>query len=63
VTVTKLLLSVEEAAEAIGVKRTTLYGLLRSGDVEGVKVGNRRLVPVEALEDYVERLRAEGREA
>ena len=54
--VVKLLLTVEEAAHALGVRRSTLYTLLEPGEIFSVKVGNRRLVPVKALDEYVERL-------
>jgi len=32
--------------------------LVRVGEIESVTIGRRRLVPAEALTDYVERLRA-----
>ncbi len=49
----RLLLRPEEAAEALSVSRTTLYGLLASGAIRSVKVGGLRRIPVEALENYV----------
>lgn len=49
----RLLLRPEEAAEALSVSRTTLYGLLASGAIRSVKVGGLRRIPVEALEHYV----------
>jgi excisionase family DNA binding protein len=49
----RLLLRPEEAAEALSVSRTTLYGLLASGEIQSVKVGGLRRIPVEALENYV----------
>jgi excisionase family DNA binding protein len=52
-TVTPVLYRVEEAAEALRVSRGTLYGLIRSGQLDTVKVGSRRLVPVAALHEYV----------
>lgn len=52
----KLLLTPEEAAEALGVKRTFLYSLLMSGQSISVKVGRSRRIPVIALHGYVERL-------
>ena len=52
----KLLLTPEEAAEALGVKRTFLYGLLMSGQLVSVKVGLTRRIPVIALQGYVEHL-------
>lgn len=52
------LLTVEQAAEQLGgVSRSTLYQLLRSGELASVKIGRRRLIPTEAIADYVHDLR------
>jgi excisionase family DNA binding protein len=42
-----------------GLGRTTYYELLASGELQSVKIGRRRFVPRESLEQYVARLRAE----
>jgi excisionase family DNA binding protein len=55
----KLAYSIDEAIEAIGLGRTTVFELMASGELESVKVGRRRLIPSEALKDYVQRLRTE----
>ena len=52
----RLLLRPEDAAQALSVSRTTLYGLLQSNAVRSVKVGGMRRIPVEALEEYVRHL-------
>ena len=52
----KLLLRVEEAAEALGLGRAKTYELLMSGALESVTIGRRRLVSSEALRAYVRRL-------
>jgi excisionase family DNA binding protein len=54
-----LLLTVEQAAERLGVGRTTLFGLIASGEVESVSLGRLRRVPAECLNEYVRRLRAQ----
>lgn len=59
---TKLLLDVDEARELLGVGRSTLYELLATGSIESVKIGRARRVPVDAIQDYVARLRSEARE-
>lgn len=56
----RLLLTPEDAAEIIGVGRTKLYELLRSGAIESVRIGRARRIPVDALDDYVARLRADA---
>ncbi|MCF2533718.1 helix-turn-helix domain-containing protein [Yinghuangia soli] len=54
---TLVLLKVEEAARRLGIGRTTLYALISSGEIESVPVGRLRRVPVDALHEYVARLR------
>jgi excisionase family DNA binding protein len=55
--VERLLYPLVEAAELLGIGRTLLYEELASGNIEAVSVGRRRLIPRQALEEYVERLR------
>lgn len=52
----------EAAAAQLGVGRTTMYDLLRTGAIESVKVGRSRVIPADALVKYLDRLRA-GAEA
>jgi excisionase family DNA binding protein len=54
----RMLLTVEEAADCIGVCRSNMFKLIRRGDVKSVKVGRLRRVTPAALEDYVRRLSA-----
>lgn len=54
----RLLLRVEEAAEALAISRTALYAALRSGQIRAVHIGRSVRVPVAALEAYVARLAA-----
>jgi excisionase family DNA binding protein len=51
---------VEEAAELIGIGRTLAYGLVSSGALRSLKVGARRLVPVTAIEEFIERQSRQG---
>jgi excisionase family DNA binding protein len=53
----RLLLTVEEAAERLGVGRSTMYGLILDGAVESVHIGRLRRVPVDALPRYLDHLR------
>lgn len=52
-----LLLTPEEAAEQLGVGRTTVYELMATSQVESVKIGRSRRIPREALVEYVLSLR------
>lgn len=48
-------LTVAEAARRVGVGRTTLYKYLSSGEIPSAKVGRLRRVPVEAVNDFLQR--------
>lgn len=47
------LLSIPEAAEAMSIGRTTLYGLIGQGRIRTVRAGRRVLVPANAIAEYV----------
>ena len=53
-----LLLSVEDAGRALGVSRSTVHELIGSGELEVVHIRRSVRVPVEAVHDFVRRLRA-----
>src|SRR5712691_5653443 len=55
----KLLLTVDEAAQQLGIGRTLMYSLISAGEVQAVTVGRLRRVPSESLTEYVDRLRAD----
>jgi excisionase family DNA binding protein len=52
----KLLLTPEEAADALSIGRSKLYTLIATGDVASVRIGASRRIPWSALVAYVERL-------
>lgn len=49
----ELTYSVTEAAEALGVSRRTMYGLLHRAGFPTLKVGGRRLISRELLAEWV----------
>lgn len=51
---------VDEAAVALRLSRSAIYELIRSGRLRSVKEGRRRLIPVEALEEYLALLGGEA---
>jgi excisionase family DNA binding protein len=51
-------LSVAEAARAVGISRATLYRLVQQKRLATVKIGSRRLVPVTALDNLLEKAAA-----
>jgi excisionase family DNA binding protein len=50
------LLTVPEAAERLRVSKWMVYNLIRSRSLRTVKIGDRRLVPVGALRDFLAQL-------
>ena len=49
----RLAVSVEEAAAMSGLGRSTIYLALGEGSLRSLKVGKRRLIPLEALKDWM----------
>lgn len=52
----RLAFSTAEAAKTLGIGRATIYELIRSGELSSVKIGSRRLIRRQALEDLLDRL-------
>jgi excisionase family DNA binding protein len=52
----QLLLTPEQAAEALNVARSTVYDLMRMRAIPSVKIGRARRIPAAAVKEYVERL-------
>ncbi|MCQ6245240.1 helix-turn-helix domain-containing protein [Streptomyces malaysiensis] len=51
---------VEAAAEILDIKRSTAYEQIRLGRLRTVRIGRRRLVPTEYIDEYIELLKAEA---
>ncbi len=47
------ILTREEVMEILKIGRSTFYKLLQAGELKGFKEGNRYKVPVESIEEYV----------
>jgi excisionase family DNA binding protein len=54
---TPLLLTVEQAAERLGIGRTLAYALVSAGEIESVQIGRLRRIPADALPAFLDRLR------
>jgi excisionase family DNA binding protein len=54
------LLTVPEAAARLRVSKWMIYNLIRSRRLRTVKIGDRRLVPVAALRDFLAALQDEA---
>lgn len=53
------LLTVEEAARRLSIGRTTMYALLKNGQINSVRIGRLRRIPSPALTEYTARLTTE----
>jgi excisionase family DNA binding protein len=54
----RLLYAIPDAAERLSVSARVLERLIADGQLATVKIGRRRLVPAEALTDYVAKVKA-----
>lgn len=52
-----LLLTVEQAADRLGIGRTLAYALVSAGEIESVQIGRLRRIPADALPAFLDRLR------
>jgi excisionase family DNA binding protein len=50
----RLVLSVSEAAQRLGISRAFAYELVARGELPVIRLGRRRLVPIGALQALVE---------
>lgn len=57
---TSRVLRVEEAARALGIGRSLVYDLIRSGRLRSFKVGSRRLIPAAAIDEVIANLTEEA---
>ncbi|GAB3914368.1 helix-turn-helix domain-containing protein [Kibdelosporangium lantanae] len=52
----RVLLTVEEAAQRLGIGRTMMFKLVKAGEVASVTIGRLRRVPASAVRDYAAHL-------
>jgi excisionase family DNA binding protein len=55
---TPRLLSIKQAIFELGVGRTNIYELIASGALKTVKIGRRRFVAIEAIDEFIASLSA-----
>lgn len=55
----RILLTPDEAADALHIGRSKVYDLIRNGDLVSIKIGKLRRVPVAAVRDFARRQLAE----
>ena len=52
---TKISYTIKEASAACGISRSTLYGLIKAGELVTVKIGSRTLIRRADLEGLLDR--------
>lgn len=53
--------SIPKACDSLDVRRTTMYGLIKSGEIAAIKCGRRTLVLTSSIRDFVARKQEEAR--
>ena len=44
---------INDAAKALGIGRTSVYGLIREGKLEVRKIGRRTVIPLRSLQNFL----------
>ena len=55
----RVMLTAEQAADALGIGRTTVYALIKSGELRSLRIGRLRRIPADEIDAYTARLTAE----
>jgi excisionase family DNA binding protein len=56
----RLNVSLPEACQLIGIGRTRLYDFINSGELRTLRIGGRRLVPMDAIRDFLAKAATHG---
>lgn len=52
----RTMLTAEQAAAILGIGRTTMFALIKRGDIESILIGRLRRIPADAIDAYTARL-------
>jgi excisionase family DNA binding protein len=52
--------SIKSAGDRLGVGRSKVFALIRTGELRSVQIGNRRLISEQAIVDFINKLDAGG---
>lgn len=55
----RLMLTPEQAADALGIGRTTIFALIKSGELRSLRIGRLRRIPADEIDAYTARLTTE----
>ena len=56
----KRLFTVPQTQAMLGIGRTTLWNMIASGEIESVRIGRSRRITAEAIDQFVDGLRAKS---
>ncbi len=56
----KRVYTVPEAADVLGIKSTTMYKLIREGQIRSLKIGSLRRIPAEAIDEFIQEMLAKA---
>lgn len=59
---TPICVRIPQAVRLTGISRSRIYELLKTGDIEFIKVGSSTLILVESLHQFIDRHRPETAE-
>jgi excisionase family DNA binding protein len=54
---------IDEVIAVLGLGRTAVFDLIRTGELRSVTIGRSRRVPADWLDDYIETLKARAEDA
>jgi len=52
----RMLFTVDEAAQQLGIGKTKTYSLVRSGELESVQIGRLRRIHIDSIRAYADQL-------
>ena len=55
----RVMLTPEQAAAALNIGRTTVYALIKSGELRSLLIGRLRRIPLDEIQAYTARLTAQ----
>ena len=56
----RVLLTAEEVAENLKIGRCKVYDLIRTGELQSIKIGRLRRIPVDSVHAFAQRMVAEA---
>ena len=56
----RVLLTAEEVAESLKIGRCKVYDLIRTGELQSIKIGRLRRIPVDSVHTFAQRMVAEA---